>query len=203
MPVTSTTVPATTVTVPAVTTTAPPGVTTTTVAGTVTIAAITPVCVRGAPYVQVGFGDQPAFNGSTATVTFIDGRGNVVGTHTRTWQANTSVRLIYPGATVDTAGNPTDWPGWVFDGDEWVPDASDGYLRDGLTVRVDVNPTATGQVTYPAAASGCANPPGDSSVGLTAPLPNTGPTTGPTALVAIILVGLGLGAVLVARRRPA
>ena len=63
-----------------------------------------------------------------------------------------------PGASVDAAGNATDWPGWRFDGDDWVLDPSDSYLREGLTVRVEVNPTATGQVAYPPATSACASP---------------------------------------------
>ncbi len=106
------------------------------------------------------FGNQPQFNGQPATVTFIDINGTVVGTHTATYTANGSVRFVYPGASVDAAGNPTDWPGWVFDGDEWVPDPTDNHLRSGLTVRIEVNPTATGQVSYPPATSTCANPPG-------------------------------------------
>ena len=68
------------------------------------------------------------------------------------------MRFVYPGASVDAAGNPTDWPGWMFDGDEWVIDPSDAYLRDGLTVVIEVNPTATATVSYPPATAACANP---------------------------------------------
>ncbi len=84
-----------------------------------------------------------------ATVTFVDLDGNVVGTETATYQAGATVRFVYPGATVDAAGNAVDWPGWMFDGDVWVHDPSDAHLRDGLTVVVEVNPTATGSVSYP------------------------------------------------------
>jgi hypothetical protein len=122
------------------------------------IAAIGPVCLEDAPYIEVTFGDQPQFNGRTATVTFVDLDGNVVGTETATYQAGATVRFVYPGAKVDAAGNAVDWPGWMFDGTVWVHDPSDAHLRDGLTVVVEVNPTATGSVTYPDATAACADP---------------------------------------------
>ena len=94
------------------------------------ITAISPVCLRDAPYIDVTFGNQPQFNGFTATVTFIANNGQVVGTETATYQAGATVRFVYPGASVDAAGNPLDWPGWVFDGDEWVVDPTDAFLRE-------------------------------------------------------------------------
>ena len=124
------------------------------------ITAISPVCLRDAPYIDVTFGNQPQFNGFTATVTFIASNGEVVGTETATYQAGTTVRFVYPGAEVDAAGNPLDWPGWVFDGDEWVVDPTDAFLRENLTVVVEVNPTASDTVSYPPATPSCnANPP--------------------------------------------
>jgi hypothetical protein len=134
--------------------------TTTTTPSVLSIAAISPVCLRDAPYIDVTFGNQPQFNGHTATVTFIDINGQVVGTDTATFQAGATVRFVYPGASVDAAGNPLDWPGWVFDGDEWVVDPTDAYLREGLTVVVEVNPTASDTVSYPPATPSCtADPP--------------------------------------------
>ncbi len=118
------------------------------------------MCLRDAPYIDVTFGDQAEFNGQTATVTFIDLNGNVVGSETATYQAGTTVRFLYPGASVDAAGNPLDWPGWVFDGDEWVVDPTDAFLREGLTVVIEVNPTASDTVSYPPATPSCtADPP--------------------------------------------
>ena len=144
------------------TTTTVPGETTTTVPDFLSITAISPICLRDAPYIDVTFGDQPVFDGRPATVTFVDLNGDVVATHTATFQSNTTVRFVYPGASVDAAGNPTDWPGWVFDGDEWVIDPTDAFLRDGLTVVVEVNPTASDTVSYPPATPSCsANPPTD------------------------------------------
>ena len=138
------------------------------------------------------FGDQPQFNGQPATVTFIDLDGNAVETQTATYQAGATVRFVYPGASVDAAGNPVDWPGWVFDGDEWVTDPSDSHLRDGLTVVVEVNPTATATVSYPPATAACANPP--TVVDPPTPqgqLPQTGSSTGVLAIIASALLAAG------------
>lgn len=191
---TTTTIPdtTTTTTTPDSTTTTTPDSTstTTTIPGTLSVAAFAPVCVRDAPFIDVTFGNQPEFNGHTATVTFIDLDGNVVATHTATYQAGTTLRFIYPGAVVDANGNPIDWPGWVFDGDEWVPDPTDDRLRDGLTVVVEVNPTATGTVEYPPATPACnANPPTSSTGG---GLPETGAYSVPMILLASALVAGGI-----------
>jgi hypothetical protein len=133
------------------------------------IVAMGPACLNDAPYIEVTFGDQPQFNGRPATVTFIDLDGNVVGTATATYQAGATVRFVYPGATVDAAGNAVDWPGWMLVGDVWTHDPSDAHLRDGLTVVVEVNPTATGSVTYPDATAACADP----QIAQTVPAPTT------------------------------
>ena len=94
-----------------------------------------------------------------------------------TYQTGTTVRFVYPGAQVDAAGNPLDWPGWVFDGDEWVVDPTDAFLREGMTVFVEVNPTASDTVSYPPATPLCtADPPQTSSVG--GQLPATRPADG-------------------------
>jgi hypothetical protein len=148
----------------------------------------------------VTFGDQAQFNGHTATVTFLDLDGNVVETHTTTFQAGETRRFVYPGAEVDANGNPVDWPGWIWDGDEWVIDPTDARLRDGLTVRVEVNPTATGTVTYPPATPDCdASPPGPPS----SSLPATGTGSSRMTVVAAAPVVIGLGPVALTRLRAA
>jgi hypothetical protein len=141
------------------TTTQPPG--TTTPPAVLDIGALGPVCLKDAPYIDLTFGNNSQFNGMTATVTFIDVNGNTVGTESATYQAGSTVRFVYPGASVDANGNPLDWPGWMFDGDEWVPDPSDAHLRVGLTVVVEVNPTASGTVSYPPATAACNAGPDD------------------------------------------
>jgi hypothetical protein len=195
-PESSTTSPESSSTSPESSTTSPESSTTspessTTSPGTISIAAFSPVCLRDAPYVDVTFGDQSEFNGRTATVTFIDLDGNVVETHTTTFQAGATKRFIYPGAEVDANGNPIDWPGWLFDGDEWVIDPSDARLRDGLRVVVEVNPTATGTVDYPPATPDCdASPPGTPEEPPTGTLPTTGRDSSSTVVLATaVLIG--------------
>jgi LPXTG-motif cell wall-anchored protein len=161
--------------------------------------------VKDAPYIEVTFGGPSQFNGRPATVTFRDLGGNVVDTATATFQAGATVRFVYPGASVDAAGNATDWPGWAFVGDHWVVDPSDAFLRDGLQVTIEVNPTATATVSYPAATAACANPTGISSGGQTptvpdGALPQTGSSSAVLAGIAALLVLAGGGALFATRR---
>lgn len=121
------------------------------------VTAFSPECVRDTPFVRytiVPVGFVPADEHATLTVK--DRNGNVVETREVTSFSGT---FIYPGASVDSDGNPTDWPGWkrAEDG-RWIPDVSDSFLREGLVIDVAVNPTATATVSYPAATSACNGP---------------------------------------------
>lgn len=125
------------------------------------MAALVPVCIGDAPYIEIRMGNQAQYNGMTVTATFTSQvTGAVVQVSTFPYQANTSIFVIYPGASVNAAGEPTDWPGWRFEESTqlWVPDPTDDYLREGLDVLAEVNPSATGQVEYPPATSACASP---------------------------------------------
>ena len=72
-------------------------------------------------------------------------------------------------------------------------DPSDARLRDGLTVVVEVNPTATATVSYPPATAACANPPtvADPARRRQGQLPQTGSSTGVLAIVAAALLVAG------------
>jgi uncharacterized repeat protein (TIGR01451 family)/LPXTG-motif cell wall-anchored protein len=102
----------------------------------------------------------------TATVTVRDVNGDLVTLRTATGAplANPFVAtsrtgsFLYPGANVDADGEATDWPGWKFQNGRWVVDPSDAFLRDGLEVTVEVNPTVSFEVSYPPASSACADP---------------------------------------------
>ena len=74
----------------------------------------------------------------------------------------------------------------------WVWDDTDANWRDGLTVRVEVNPTATASVSYPAATSGCDGPQVASQAppGQGAQLPSTGSGTGVVALLGLLMLVL-------------
>ena len=180
-PPSTTTVPetsTTTTTTLAGTTTTLAGTTTTTLAGTTTtlpedldIGSASTVCVADAPFVELTFGNQSAFNGHTGTITFVDLDGNVIETHAVTYQANTTVRLVYPGAAVDpVTGEALDWPGWMLNEDGfWVLDPSDARFRDGLTIVAEINPTATTTISYPPETAACNSPDGPFPPGVTPP----------------------------------
>ena len=174
--------------------------------------------MKDAPFVVIVFGNQPQYNGMPATVTFHLLDGTVIETDVVTYQANSTVRLVYPGAKVAPDGTALDWPGWkqLPDG-SWVTDPTDQAFRDGLVVTVEVNPSATGTISYPPETSTCANPPTTTA---TTPPPSETPTQPPTTatLTAIPVTGsesmqmlyaalaaLSLGAliVLAVRRQPA
>ena len=130
--------------------------TTTPSSRSIDVSAFSPACIRDAPYINfsiVPIGFVPDDN--SATLRVFDVNGSLVETLTVNSLSGT---FIYPGASVDAAGNATDWPGWKQAPDgSWTPD-SDTILREGLTIEVTVNPTATASVSYPSAASDCAGP---------------------------------------------
>ncbi len=148
-------------------------VTTTVPEPSIDVSAFSPECIRDAPFIRytiVPVGFTPAT--TQATLVIKDRNGNVVETVTVN---SFSGSIIWPGASVDAAGNATDWPGWQLadDGVSWIPDPSDAFLREGLIIDVTVNPTATATVSYPPATSVCANPPDDSPPTTTVPGPTT------------------------------
>lgn len=136
--------------------------TTTTPTASLDVSAFSPECVRDAPFVNytiVPVGFTPV-DGS-ATLVIRAANGTVIDTRQVT---SLSGQFIWPGASVDSAGNATDWPGWkrADDGVSWIPDPTDAVLREGLTIEVTVDSTtATATVSYPPDTSPCANPPSD------------------------------------------
>ncbi|MBL3698760.1 DUF11 domain-containing protein [Leucobacter luti] len=71
-------------------------------------------------------------------------------------------QMLWPGASVDAAGNPTGWPGWTLTSDgTWVLDpAAPHYdLRAEAVVEIRINPTASETTVYPPATPDCAAQP--------------------------------------------
>jgi len=166
---TSTSTTSSTTTLP-VTTTLPP------VVDTFDIGAAASVCTNDVPFIELTFGNEPQFNGLVGTITFTTLDGDFVETVPLTYQANTTVRLVFPGASFDpVTGEATDWPGWrLNEFGFWVTDPSDAEFRDGLLVTAEL-PTpgglgqslpilnqvsATTTVTYPPETELCASPEG-------------------------------------------
>ncbi len=151
-------------------------VTTTVPNPSIDVSGFSPECIGDAPFIRytiVPMGFTPT--STEATLVIKDRNGNLVETQT---VSSFSGTIVWPGASVDAAGNATDWPGWKLadDGVSWIPDTSDAFLREGLTIEVTVNPAppATATVTYPPNTSPCANPPGATPPTTTVP---GGPTT--------------------------
>jgi LPXTG-motif cell wall-anchored protein len=191
-------------------------VTTTLPERSIDVSGFSPECVRNAPYIRYtfvprGFVPTP----SRATLSISDRSGNVV--HSQVINSF-SGNIVWPGASVDSSGNATDWPGWKLAGDgvSWIPDPSDTGLREGLTIKVTVDPsaTATATVAYPAATSPCASPPsaGDPTAAVppattttcvpgSCELPRTG-SSGPASAIIIGAAALLAGVlILTATRR--
>ncbi len=91
--------------------------------------------------------------------------GEVVQTVTIPTQAVMNGTLTWPGATFDTNGNATDWPGWTHNGTTWVQDATDlgANLRPAAVLRATIAGVQSAQMDYPGGP--CANPPQGGQVG--------------------------------------
>jgi hypothetical protein len=118
-------------------------------------------CDREVPKIIITFGNLAEFNGHVGTLTLTDLNGNVLSVQPLTYQTGTTVELLYPGTRVNADGTIADVPGWNLNSDGfWVEDPTDAFLRDGIVLTYEVNPTATAIVSYPPASSGCNTPPG-------------------------------------------
>lgn len=136
----------------------------------ITRASFTPVCVADIPYIDYEIEVVGTLN-TTATLTFTAGDGDIAQVLAG---APLSGRVLYPGAST-----APDWPGWVRQGNTWVPDATDADWRNGLDVTVQVNPTATSHVAYPAATEACFAPASSTPTPPVTPTPVT-PSDGAT-----------------------
>jgi hypothetical protein len=188
-------------------------VTTTTSSGrSIDVSGFSPVCIGDAPFISytiVPVGFTPVEPSATLVIRAAD--GTEVGTET---VDSLSGQIIWPGASVDAAGNATDWPGWrrAADGVSWEPDPSDDLLRDGLTIEVTVAGAAPAiaTVSYPPDDSACANPP-DIPPPTTTPcvpgqdddcdLSTTGGEPGNLVLIGAASLLAGLAAIAATRRR--
>jgi uncharacterized repeat protein (TIGR01451 family) len=121
----------------------------------VLLGSITPRCTRDTPFVDYSISSRGLPANSPLTITWQKLSGEVVRVLTNQPYSGS---LLWPGAAVDAAGNPTAWPGWQFVDGQWNQ-ISDG-LRPEMRVVFEINPTSTSVVSYPPATPACAgNPP--------------------------------------------
>jgi uncharacterized repeat protein (TIGR01451 family) len=107
---------------------------------------------------------------------------------------------LWPGAAVDSAGNPVAWPGWrQLPTGQWVLDPSAPFydLRESAVVEIRINPTTDQITAYPPATPDCnAAPPSSTPQGsASSPLASTGFDGTPLmpALALVILGALAVG----------
>jgi hypothetical protein len=122
--------------------------------------------------------------------------------------------INWPGAVEGPDGRGIDWPGWtqLADG-SWVQGDEYDWVRPGVDVKFEVNPSDTVTIAYPPSSPNCnTNPPGEevlasqvlSSGPTSAVLSSTGSEVGPLAAAAAGLVVVGalvMSLVAIARRR--
>ncbi len=122
---------------------------------TIDVSVHKPVCDGDVPYLeyQVDVTDTP---NTTVDITWDNPSGPDVVQSGRPL----SGRVLWPGAVVDGAGMPLDWPGWTKVGDDWVVGDEFDWVREGVQVTFEVNPAQTVTVSYPPSSPQClTNPP--------------------------------------------
>ena len=123
------------------------------------------VCTADAPYLGYDIVlDDPdgTVSSTTATITFVHPTNTA-----RNWTAEVPVgsgRILWPGASVDEDGVANGWPGYRYNAgqEEWVNIGARnfGWTRMPDTeVIIEVNPSATFEVSYPPATPECNSAP--------------------------------------------
>jgi len=157
------------------------------------VAAASALCLGDVPYVQYALVPTGTPN-TTATLTFDNPDGaDVVYT-----DLPLTGTVLWPGATVDANGKPTDWPGWTKNSDgTWVKGDSFDWATGALNLTFEVNPSATVTLAYPPATAVCAGPPTSIVLAAEDPAPAaavlsaTGSNVAPLLIAGASLVGLG------------
>lgn len=168
-------------------------------------------CIANVPYISydVSLTDPDDQSPSHDASLVLSGGGNTYSIPLGTLVDNhLSGTVLWPGASVDGAGNPTGWPGWDFVGGEWVEtDGNFAWTRGSISAVIHVNPEVSVPLSYPPATPNCA------AVPPTALSPESPTDAGDQALAAtggslpyvaggvgVALLGLGAAAVFYRRR---
>lgn len=117
----------------------------------------TAICKSDVPYIQ--YTVVPNFTPSTTspvTLTWLNGDKTVLTAQPVATGQPLQAEILWPGAVLDSKGNPTDWPGWYFANGQWIQGA-DGYekTRPDAYLVISVNPIDTIKVSYPPATPAC------------------------------------------------
>lgn len=132
-----------------------------------------PMCFADVPWIDYNIvlndPDNQVAPGSLATITFydtdLDEFGDPLNTLVLTDQPLGGHEFLWPGADAINNGDGTwtanGWPGWALVDDEWVSVGEDnfGWTRNGVNIKVEVNPEITSSLSYPPATWECTDPP--------------------------------------------
>lgn len=103
-----------------------------------------------------------------------------------------SNRVLWPGASVDGAGNGTGWPGWELVNGTWTETSGNfAWTRGAITAEIRVNPSLTVPLTYPPASAKCVKPP--TTVGF--PLTDEPGLATTGGAIPVLAIGLGAAAI--------
>lgn len=120
-------------------------------------------CIADVPYIfyDVSLTDPDDQSTSHDASLVLSGGGNTVTIPLGTLVDNQlSGSVLWPGASVDGAGNPTGWPGWAFVDGEWVEtDGNFAWTRGSISAVIQVNPEVSVPLSYPPATPNCAAEP--------------------------------------------
>ncbi|MGF0118130.1 LPXTG cell wall anchor domain-containing protein [Promicromonospora sp. Marseille-Q5078] len=190
---------------------------------TLTAEIFQPECDGDVPYLRYAVTATGTEN-TTVTITWLNPSGDDVVQS----GLPLSGRVLWPGAAVDAAGAPVDWPGWRLEGGTWMEGDEFDWVRPSVDVKLQVNPELTLTADYPPSSPSCATDPpgtpttptgGDPTSGTTVPaavpvenppaaapptsgfLPQTGAGVAGLVVASAALVAAGGVAVAVARRR--
>ncbi|MEK8227540.1 peptidase [Oerskovia sp. M15] len=120
---------------------------------TIALTVLQPVCDGDVPYLEYDV-DVTGTPNDTVTITWLNPSGSNVVQAAFPLRARPVAR-----ATVNAAGEPTGWPGWVFEDGEWVEGGTFGWVRPSVDVLFQVNPETTVTVDYPPSSPDCVTDP--------------------------------------------
>ncbi|MGC5171056.1 LPXTG cell wall anchor domain-containing protein [Micromonospora sp. DT81.3] len=144
----------------------------------------------------------------TAVLVMSDGANSVTVPLGELVDDSLSGRVLWPGASIDAAGNPTGWPGWAQQDGAWVETSGNfAWTRGEISAVIVVNPEIGVPLSYPQATPECATGPRGAVAAATeheAALAMTG-TDAAALSIALGAAGtlLAGGVLLLARRRSA
>ncbi|MGL3001847.1 gliding motility-associated C-terminal domain-containing protein, partial [Flavobacterium sp. RSSB_23] len=132
---------------------------------TVTITIVKPImtvtaeaiCINDVPYLKYTTTAVNFTPTNGVTLTWVDGTNKIVSTMEN---LPLNGQVLWPGATVDSNGVGTDWPGWLLVDNKWIQGA-DGFenIRPTASVTFALNPEVTVIVNYPPADPFCTSRP--------------------------------------------